>query len=163
MERFLIANVLTTPDGTNLVSHHRHDYVTHTDLITKKIYFIDGGIDYCRMSAWGDEDINHIWSDTEFAKLRQFLFRGGRGKDSKQALKYVALKNMSNIWVENTIKYIEGSLVEVLNEQKRAGLIEQEEYDAAITVGLNPKALWYIEKFKKELVYRQLKKIIIIE
>ena len=163
MERFLIANVLTTPDGTNLVSHHRHDYVTHTDSISKKQYHIDGGTDYCKCSAWGDENINHIWSDTEFTKLREFLFRGGRGKDGKQPLKYIPLKNMSNVWVENTIKYIENSLIEVLNEQLRAGMIEQEEYAASLATGLNPKALWYIEKFKKELVYRQLKKIIILD
>ncbi len=51
----LIYNALRTPDGTVLTSRHRHDYVTHIDKNGKE-YMIDGGLDYVRSSANGDEE-----------------------------------------------------------------------------------------------------------
>ena len=45
----LILNRMITPDGTVLISEHRHDFVEYTDK-NGHDYFLDGGNDYIR---WG--------------------------------------------------------------------------------------------------------------
>src|SRR5689334_8761224 len=50
----IIHRALITPDGTHLVSHWRHDFVSHTDK-NGKLYFLDGGLNYPRYSQNGDE------------------------------------------------------------------------------------------------------------
>ena len=58
----LIRNRLQTPDGKILESVHRHDHVSHRD-DNGKLYFLDGGLDYARCSAHGDEVYMQEWSD----------------------------------------------------------------------------------------------------
>lgn len=58
----LLRNRLQSPDGTILESKHRHDYVCHLDK-NGKMYFLDGGLDYARCSAHGDENYMQEWSD----------------------------------------------------------------------------------------------------
>ena len=48
--RKLIQNKWQTPDGTILISKHRHDYVEYTDK-NGDYYMIDGGNDYVRKSV----------------------------------------------------------------------------------------------------------------
>ncbi len=50
MEKRLIYNSIITPDGTVLVSRHRHDYNSHLDK-NGLTYSIDGGTDYTRTSV----------------------------------------------------------------------------------------------------------------
>lgn len=58
----ILRNSLRCPDGTEIVSMHRHDYVEHKCKKTGKDYFVDGGIDYLRRSCNGDEeDTSIIW------------------------------------------------------------------------------------------------------
>lgn len=57
----LIRNRLQTPDGKILESVHRHDYVSHRD-DNGKLYFLDGGLDYARCSAHGDEIYMQEWT-----------------------------------------------------------------------------------------------------
>jgi len=59
---------LRTPDGTIIRSRHRHDYVTYTDANGKK-YMIDGGLDYVRSSAWGDEEYLTVTSEDLHDKM----------------------------------------------------------------------------------------------
>jgi hypothetical protein len=58
----LTRNRLQTPDGKILESKHRHDYVEHRDK-NGKFYFLDGGLDYARVSANGDEIYMQEWDD----------------------------------------------------------------------------------------------------
>lgn len=41
-ERFIICNQIVTPDGTRLISHGVHDFVSHTDK-NGQYYACDGG------------------------------------------------------------------------------------------------------------------------
>lgn len=72
--------------------------------------FVDGGTDYLHRSlnsypsTYTELD---IFSTDSFDKIRENFQRGGRGKDGKSELTYVALKDMSNSWIEATIEYIE--------------------------------------------------------
>lgn len=157
---FLVANVVITPDGTKLISHSRLDKVYHTDTITNRSYYVSGGLEKFNHSEYGDEIAVQIYSDSPFSSIREYLTRG---TNENNKLKWYALKNMNNPWIEKTIKYIEGSFKEYLDAQLRNGLIEKEDYDASIATGLSSESKWYIDQFKKELVYRQLKKIFIPE
>jgi hypothetical protein len=87
-------NSIRTPDGTVLVSRHRHDYVSHTDK-NGEIYFVDGGHDYLHRSTNKEqaEDLS-VSFDDNFDKVREVFEWGTYGKDGKQPLTYVKLKDM---------------------------------------------------------------------
>ena len=72
------------------------------------IYVIDGGLEYVRTSVNSvPAESLAIYDDAPFEVIREYLHRGGRGEDGKQELKYVALKDINNEWLENLIKYEE--------------------------------------------------------
>lgn len=50
MEKRIILNSIKTPDGTILVSRHRHDYVTYTDE-SRLEFSVDGGNEYLKRSV----------------------------------------------------------------------------------------------------------------
>ena len=105
--RKLLHNAIQTLDGTILVSRHRHDYVSHLDA-NGETYILDGGLDYVRTSVNVVPAISFaVYSDDDFEKVRCFFSRGGRGKDGKQPLKYFALKDIDDEWLENIIQYEE--------------------------------------------------------
>jgi hypothetical protein len=107
-ERQLVYSAIQTPDGTILESRHRHDYVTHTDANGLE-YMLDGGLDYQRYIPQPTAPFTNIslYSDDDFELIRLKVKRGGRGKDGKQPLTYVAMCEMSNLWVNATIEYLE--------------------------------------------------------
>lgn len=95
----IIANMMRTPDGTILRSFHRHDYVTYVDKNGKE-YMLDGGNDYVRSSANGDEEYITITSADPFIVQRQHFCWGTRGKDGKQPIKWVPLKFLETDHIE---------------------------------------------------------------
>lgn len=101
--RKLILNSIKTPDGTILISRHRHDFVSHVDA-NGQTYFLDGGNDYRRIGGEGWTDLS-IYSDVPFEVIRENYCRGGRGKNNDQPLTWVALKNMSDEWLEAAFIY----------------------------------------------------------
>lgn len=154
--RKIIVNQIRTPDGTLIVSRYRHDYVTHLDKNGLE-YSVDGGLDYLRRTVhetqltvlkkikiflmrligkkWSDPlayTEMSIYEDSPFELIRQYFCRGGRGKDGKQPLKWVPLKEMSNSWLTNCITY---------NEERGMGN------------GFSNKM------YKKELEYREINNI----
>jgi hypothetical protein len=58
----LIRNRLQTPDGKMLESTAGKRYVEHRDQ-NGNLYFLDGGLDYARCSAHGDENYMQEWSN----------------------------------------------------------------------------------------------------
>ena len=94
-EKLAILNSrMRTPDGTILESKHRHDYVTHTDANGKE-YMLDGGLDYVRCSANGDEELLTIYTDYPHEVIRLHAKWGTHGKQGDQPLKYVAIADLN--------------------------------------------------------------------
>lgn len=89
----ILSNRMRTPDGTILESRHRHDYVTHLDKNGKE-YMLDGGLDYVRCSANGDEHLLTICSDDPHEVLRVLVKWGTYGKSGDEPLKYVTIADM---------------------------------------------------------------------
>ena len=100
-EEKIVANRIRTPDGTILESKHRHDYVTYTDANGKE-YMVDGGTDYLRRIVHDDapyEELS-VYADAPHAVIREVFKWGTRGKDGKQPLKFVVLKDMTTDHIE---------------------------------------------------------------
>lgn len=74
----LIYNAIRTPDGTILESKFRHDYKTYTDKNGNE-YMIDGGLDYSRRSANGDEVVLNLYDDEPHNVQSRVLKWGTRG------------------------------------------------------------------------------------
>lgn len=95
----LVYNALQTPDGTILESRHRHDYVTYVDANGKE-YMIDGGLDYIRCSAHGDEKMLSLTTGDPLEVLRSTLRWGTRGKSGVDELKYVKIMDLETGHIE---------------------------------------------------------------
>lgn len=91
---------LITPDGTELVSRHRHHYVVHHDK-NGKMYMVDGGGEYYyRASCNGDEKIIQVTTEDDFEVIREnyALF-------NNHIQSYVLLKDISDDWLQNIIDW----------------------------------------------------------
>ena len=84
-----------------ITSNHRHDFVQ----CKCGACALDGGNDYFRFVGDGTFTDMSLHEDSPYEEIRQALSRGGRGKDGKQPLKYVPLKDMSDAWLEAVIEY----------------------------------------------------------
>lgn len=89
----LILNGIETPDGTRIFSRTRHDYVTHLDK-NGKTYMVDGGLDYARRSANGDEKPLYLFDDEPHDIQRETLDWGTYGINGDQELSYVLIMDM---------------------------------------------------------------------
>lgn len=97
-EQEIIFNAIKTPDGTVLTSRHRHDFVTHEDTKTGKVYGVDGGSDYLRRI--GDvhsdcEDLS-ITKNAPFEVVRENFHWGSYGKNGDKQKSMKKLKEVSN-------------------------------------------------------------------
>lgn len=107
-ERKIILNRIKTPDGTILISHHVHDYVTYTDANGLE-YMVDGGTEYLRRTVYEGapyEELS-IYDDELFEVIREYYERGGRGINGDEPLTWVPLAQMNTEWVEACIVYNE--------------------------------------------------------
>jgi len=99
----LIKNAMQTPDGTILESTHRHDYKTHTDA-NGKTYMVDGGLEYVRRSAHGDEEDLCLYDDAPHIIQASVLEWGTYGINGDQPLKYVTIAEMDTAHIEAVLK-----------------------------------------------------------
>jgi hypothetical protein len=112
----MIYSAMRTPDGTIIESTHRHDYVTHTDANGRE-YMLDGGHDYVRSSAWGDEEYIIHTMDEDHEIRREFFRWGSWGKDGKGPFKRIPLKDLTDEHIAailETQEQIRGTYVEEL-------------------------------------------------
>lgn len=95
----LVRNAIRTPDGTVLESRARHDYKEYVDA-NGNTYMIDGGFDYTRRSANGDEEDLTVTLNDGHRTVREALTWGTYGPDGDQELTYVRLCDMSTDHIE---------------------------------------------------------------
>jgi len=105
--RKIILNRIKTPDGTILISHHRHDFNTYLDKNGLE-YMVDGGTDYLRRYVHEEAPYEELtlYHDTPYEEIRKAFARGGRGKDGTEPLVYVPLCEMNDEWLNAVIDYI---------------------------------------------------------
>ena len=100
----LIYNAIRTPDGTILESTSRHDYRDYIDA-NGKSYMIDGGRDYCRRSANGDEEVLSIdYDKNNHEQNRTYLKWGTYGVDGDQPLRRITIKDMDTEHIEAVLE-----------------------------------------------------------
>ncbi len=100
-EARIVSNRIRTPDGTILESMHRHDYRVYVDANGKE-YMVDGGLDYLRRNVHDDapyEELS-VYADDLHIEIRSVFKWGTRGKDGKQPLTYVPLKDLTTEHIE---------------------------------------------------------------
>lgn len=92
----IIKNSIITPDGTELVSTHRHDYVSHIDK-NGNTYAVDGGNEYLRRSFDKADFIeNSVYIEDDISNIRDVFMWATYGKDGKQPLKYKKLSELEH-------------------------------------------------------------------
>jgi hypothetical protein len=95
----ILRNALITPDGTVIESTFRHDYVTYEDA-NGKTYMVDGGKDYLRRSANGDEVDDSVLMSDPHEKRRLAFFWRSFGKDGKGPIQTRPLAELSDNHIE---------------------------------------------------------------
>lgn len=93
----LLLNRIQTPDGTVLTSRHIHDYQEYVDE-NGFTYMVDGGLIYSRRNVHEDAPYKElsVWSSDSFEKIRNSFEWGTRGKNGRDKMSYVVLKNLSS-------------------------------------------------------------------
>lgn len=132
-KKLLVNKAMCNVCNDVLYSKHRHDFVT----CTCGNLSVDGGEEYIRR-VYNDKNFItelSLYDDDSFELLRDNIFRGGRGINGDEPLKYVKLSKLNDNWLTNLIEY----------ESK------------------NRPDNFYLEYYKKELEYRKDNKIKINE
>lgn len=99
----IIQNSIKTPDGTELISEHQHDFKSYVDK-NGKTYMVDGGTEYQRRSINGDEVNTSIYDTDDFQLIRKYFKWGTRGKNGNQPLVFKALKKLDTDHIEAIIE-----------------------------------------------------------
>lgn len=105
MDRQLVYNSVTCLEcNETIVSYHRHDYKTCS---CPNEAMVDGGTAYLR---YGAKDLSKIkgfavYDDEPFEIVRKYATRGGRGKDGRQPLSWIAICDMDDAYLEAVLDY----------------------------------------------------------
>ena len=141
--RKLVYNAIQTPDGTVLESTSRHDYKTHLDA-NGKTYMIDGGLEYVRCSANGDEVSLAKYQDQPHEQIREYAFRSGYGKPGTEdygTYRVTRIADMDNDYLEASIVYIKQFITNIANNNPSVlDAYGDDEHPFALQVLLNEKA-----------------------
>jgi len=103
--RQLVYNAVKCHDcEETIVSYTRHDYKTCG---CPNEAMVDGGLDYVRCGAKTLKKITsiNIYADDDFELVRKHAFRGSRGEDGRQPLKYIALCDMEDDHLHKVLEY----------------------------------------------------------
>jgi len=115
----IVYSGLKTPDGTLLESCHRHDYVTHVDANGKE-YMLDGGLDYVRCSANGDEQLITYTLDDDHETVRQHVSWGTYGPNGDQPYKRVKVADMEIDHLQKVIEsqqYANPRIIQIMKNE----------------------------------------------
>jgi len=83
----ILLNSIKTPDGTVLVSRHRHDFVTYKDK-NGQSYAVDGGTDYLKR-MFDKPDFKELskYDDGKHTTRRKYLYWGSNYDKNMKPLK----------------------------------------------------------------------------
>ena len=115
----IVYSGLRTPDGTLLESWSRHDYVTHLDANGKE-YMLDGGLDYVRCSANGDERLLTLTLDDDHDTVRLNVTWGTYGPNGDQPFRRVKIADMETDHLEKVIelsRYVYPQIIQVMKNE----------------------------------------------
>jgi hypothetical protein len=92
----ILRNAIICPDGTEIVSRHRHDFVCHDG------YCVDGGNDYLRrlFPEHNNYKENSLTTEDGFERIRNEFEWGTRGVDGNEPLRYVKLKDVDDAHIQ---------------------------------------------------------------
>ena len=99
----ILYNAIRTPDGTVIQSRSVHDYVTHKDA-NGKYYAGDGGLEYLRRVGSPDYEELFLTDKDDFSKVREVVTWGTRGKDGRQPLTWIKLKDLADDHIQAILK-----------------------------------------------------------
>jgi hypothetical protein len=101
----ILRNSLRTPDGTEIVSRDRHEFTSHTDANGNR-YMVDGGSEYLRRSANGDEVDTSIlfFANCPFSTVREHMTWGSYGPNGDQPKRILKLGEMDTDHIEAILK-----------------------------------------------------------
>lgn len=102
MNRKILVNKWKSPDRTILHSRHRHDFVIYTD-DNCTTYFVDGGMDYCRINS-NDLEFIGCYQDDLIEIIREVFDWGSYGIDGKQEKHYILLKDLTDEHLDNILR-----------------------------------------------------------
>lgn len=96
----IIRNSIQTPDGTILVSTHRHDFVSYTDK-NGQYYAVDGGTAYLKRNYdKADYTETSVYADANFGLIREVFLWGTYGPNGDQPLQRKPLKDLDDDHIE---------------------------------------------------------------
>ncbi len=99
----LIQNAIQCADGTIINSLHRHDFQRHGD------NFVDGGLDYIRSGGNMEKAKQlHLYDNFSLEQCIQDMVWGTYGKDGKQPLKWVFLRECTTDHLKAILKTQKG-------------------------------------------------------
>lgn len=103
--KVILVNGIRTPDGTEIFSRHRHDFVGHDDADGNS-YFVDGGTDYLRrVGDWDKcEDLSVYYEPDDHEHNATNAVWGTFGKNSDQPLKYKTIREMDTDHIEAVLE-----------------------------------------------------------
>lgn len=113
-----LQNALECPDGTILVSTHRHDFCSH-EQEDGRVYAVDGGAEYKR-TLFADKNFKDlsIYLDTPLDERIERALWGTYGKEKKREIKWIYIKNMAQAHIKNCLDdgYLSEWVEEVMKE-----------------------------------------------
>ncbi len=101
----LLLNRIRTPDGTELTSWHRHDFVTYEDA-NGHTYMVDGGTAYIRRYLVADAphtELSEYYEVGNQEHNRKHARWGTYGKSGTDPLKRVCIKDLETDHIEAII------------------------------------------------------------
>lgn len=96
----LMVNAIRTPDGTVLQSLYNWHYVKHRDARNGLEYAVDGGLESPRRCGDGPYEELSLHAGDDFQLIRERFSRYNVRED-----RFVALKDMSDLWLARTVRY----------------------------------------------------------
>ena len=100
----IVRNSMITPDGTEIISKHRHDFVCHTDKNGKQ-YCIDGGHEYLRkVGDTNDCKDTSVTTDNKHEIVREVFMWNSYGKTGKGPMITKALKDLDRNHINAILK-----------------------------------------------------------